>query len=188
MTRHGVRRYITKAFDLTARFLRGVWYRHVYLSWVDFGHGVTFAGPLRCMGVTGRIRMGDRAFLGPNVSLSVAEGGSIQIGRNVSLNQGTIVSALRSVTIGEGTRIGDHCSIRDSDHRILPDTPLLDSGFDVRPVAIGRNVWIGRQVTVQPGVIIGDNAIVGAHSFVNKDVATGAVVFGTPAKLYRVPA
>jgi acetyltransferase-like isoleucine patch superfamily enzyme len=188
MSRRDARRYITKAIDLALRVMRGVWYRRIFLSWIDFGRDVTFAGPLRCTGVTGRIKVGDRAFLGPNVTLSVAEGGSIRIGRDVSLNQGTIVSALRSVTIGEGTRIGDHCSIRDSDHRIHPDTPLLDSGFDVRPVAIGRNVWIGRQVTVQPGVIIGDNAIVGAHSFVNKDVATGAVVFGTPAKLYRVPA
>jgi acetyltransferase-like isoleucine patch superfamily enzyme len=188
MTRRGARRYITKAVDHALRVVRGVWYRHIYLSWLDFGRDVRFAGPLRCMGVTGRIKVGDRAFLGPNVTLSVAEGGSIRIGRDVSLNQGTIVSALRSVTIGDGTRIGDHCSIRDSDHRILPNTSLIDSGFEVRPVAIGRNVWIGRQVTVQPGVTIGDNAVIGAHSFVNKDVPAGAVVFGAPARLHRVPA
>jgi acetyltransferase-like isoleucine patch superfamily enzyme len=33
-----------------------------------------------------------------------------------------------------------------------------------------------------PGVTVGENTIVGAHSFVNRDVADNVVVAGVPAK------
>ncbi|WP_291408818.1 acyltransferase [Devosia sp.] len=183
---HSPGRYLTKAIDRTANALRGLWYRHIYLSWVQFGRTITFAGPIRCAGVTGSIRIGDRVFLGPNISLAVAEGGSLVIGRDVSVNQGSILSARLSVTVGDGTRIGDHCSIRDSDHRIEAGRTLLESGFQAQAVKIGRNVWIGRQVTVLPGVTIGDDAIIGAHSLVNTDIPARALAFGTPARVQRV--
>lgn len=184
MTSHQPAHYLTKAIDRMAQFLRSFWYRHVYLSWVQFGPGVTFAGPIRCAGVTGTIEIGAGSFLGAHISLAVAEGGRLVLGRHVSINQGTILSARQSLAIGEGTRIGDYCSIRDSDHRLAPGLTILESGFVTRPVAIGRNVWIGRQVTIMPGVTIGDDAVIGAHSLVNKDVPAGAIAFGTPARLH----
>jgi len=178
--------YLTKAIVRAGQAVRGFWYRYLYLSWVDFGRGVTFAGPIRCAGVTGSISVGDRCFLGADIGLSVAEGGRLSLGADVSVNQGAILSALQSITIGAGTRIGDYCSVRDSDHRISGDQSVLTSGFDVRPIAIGRNVWIGRQVTIMPGVTVGDDAVIGAHSLVNKDIPARGVAFGTPARLQRV--
>ena len=185
MSAHTPGRYITKALGLIPQVLRSIWYRHVYLAWVQFGRDVTFAGPIRCAGVTGTISVGDRTFLGPNISLSVAEGGSLVLGADVSINQGTIVSARRSVVIGAGTRVGDHCSIRDSDHQLDAERPLVNSGFVAKPVTIGANVWIGRQVTIMPGVTIGDRAVIGAHSLVNRDVLPRTVAFGTPARIHR---
>jgi acetyltransferase-like isoleucine patch superfamily enzyme len=185
MTRHTLSRYVTKAIDLAARTTRGLWYRHVYLSWINFGRHITFAGPLRCAGVTGTIEIGDRTFLGPNVSIAVAEGGHLRLGRDVSVNQGTILSARQAVVIGNGARIGENCSIRDSDHRIGTGQPVIESGFLVRPVTIGDDVWIGRHVTVLPGVAIGDGAVIGAHSLVNRDIPARAVAFGTPARVQR---
>lgn len=186
MSHRDPQRYLTKAIDLAARALRSFWYRHAYLSWVRFGQNVTFAGPIRCAGVTGEIRVGERAFLGANISLAVAEGGLLVIGRDVSINQGSVLSARQSVAIGEGTRIGENCSIRDSDHRIDASLTLLESGFVTRPVNIGCNVWIGRHVTILPGVTIGDGAVIGAHSLVNIDIAAHAVAFGIPARVERV--
>lgn len=179
-------RFLTRAIDLGAGTLRAIWYRCVYLSWVRFGRRVTFAGPIRCAGVTGTIEVGDRAFLGANISLAVAEGGRLSLGHDVSVNQGTILSARQAVVIGHGTRIGENCSIRDSDHRIDPGKPILDSGFTIGPVSIGSNVWIGRHVTILPGVTIGDNAVIGAHSLVNRDIPERGIAFGIPARLHRI--
>lgn len=186
MTRHTLSRYATKAVDVTGRAARSVWYRFFYLSWIKFGRRVTFAGPIRCAGVTGTVEVGDRSFLGANISLAVAEGGHLRLGRDVSVNQGTVLSARQSVKIGNGTRIGENCSIRDSDHRIDPRVPILESGFIVRPVTVGDNVWIGRHVTILPGVTIGNGAVIGAHSLVNMDIPARAVAFGTPASVQRV--
>jgi acetyltransferase-like isoleucine patch superfamily enzyme len=182
MMRHRPGQYVTRLVDRTAGLLRAIWYRAVYLSWVDFGQGVVFSGPIRCRGVTGTISVGDRTMLGPNISLAVADGGHIHIASDVSINQGTIVSARHRISIGAGTRIGDHCSIRDADHR-LAEAPLTESGFVGVPVAIGANVWIGRLVTIMPGITIGDGAVIGAHSLVTRDIPAKAIAFGTPAKV-----
>lgn len=178
-------RILTRAISRSTGLVRGLWYRRVYLSWVSFGRRITFAGPIRCAGVTGSITIGDRAFLGANISLAVADGGRLAIGNDVSINQGTVLSARGAIAIGNGTRIGENCSIRDSDHRLDPEQPVLESGFFVRPVTIGNHVWIGRHVTIQPGVSIGDGAVIGAHSLVNSDIPARVVAFGIPARLHR---
>jgi len=181
----GARRYLTRSIDLIARTVRGLWYRHVYLSWMSFGRRVNFGGKIYCPGVSGTVAIGDRVQLGPDISLAVADGGTLLVGNDCSINQGTIVSSRQSVRIGDGTRIGDTCSIRDSDHRLKTGVPILDSGFDVAAILIGRNVWIGRLVTIMPGVTIGDGAVIGAHSLVNSDIPPDCLAFGVPARVQR---
>ena len=49
-------------------------------------------------------------------------------------------------------------------------------------VNIGDNVFIGTESVVLPNVTIGDNVIVGANSTVTKDIPSGCVYAGNPAK------
>ena len=60
---------------------------------------------------------------------------------------------------------------------------------EMRPVAIGNDVWIGARVFVRDGVSIGTGAIVAAGAVVTRDVPEYAIVGGVPAKLirYRFP-
>ncbi len=178
-------RAITKAVRVLTEIVRNRIYRYLLYSWFEIGKKVVFSGPLECLGVTGTIRLGDRCYVGPWVSLSVSEGGRIEIGANVSLNKGSVLSALSRVHIGAGCRIGEYVSIRDNDHRISSRDPIRTSGFVTQPIHIGDNVWIGRNVTILPGVVIGDGAIVGANSLVNRNVDAYSVVFGTPARYQR---
>lgn len=78
------------------------------------------------------------------------------------------------VTIGVGVRIGD----RD-DHEELYET-------NAKPVHIGNHVWLGMNVTVMKGVTIGDNSIVGAGAIVTKDIPSGVVAAGIPAKVIKI--
>lgn len=50
-------------------------------------------------------------------------------------------------------------------------------------INIGSNVFIGSNSTVLYDVNIGDNVIIGAGSLVNKDMPSGTVAAGVPAKV-----
>lgn len=50
------------------------------------------------------------------------------------------------------------------------------------PVHIGRHVIVGANSVILPGVSLGDGASVGALTFVNRSVASGAIVSGNPMR------
>ena len=49
-------------------------------------------------------------------------------------------------------------------------------------VKIGNRVFVGANATILPGVTIGDDAVIGAGSVVTRDVPSGVVVAGVPAR------
>jgi maltose O-acetyltransferase len=49
-------------------------------------------------------------------------------------------------------------------------------------VTIGNRVFIGNGSIILPGVTIGDDVVIGAGSVVTKDVPSGRVAIGNPAK------
>jgi len=50
------------------------------------------------------------------------------------------------------------------------------------PITVGNNVFIGLGCVILPGVTIGDNVIIGARSVVTKDIPSGVVAAGVPAR------
>lgn len=95
--------------------------------------------------------------------------------------------------VGNGTYIGDNVMmgpevvILTSNHshsRI--DIPMVEQGFDHKPVYIGNDVWIGTRAIILPGVKIGNGVIIGAGAVVTKDVPDFAIVGGVPAKVVKM--
>lgn len=98
-------------------------------------------------------------------------------------------------TVGKHISIGRHCRIAagvwmfdSSGHPADPHSRL--EGFpaaaaEVRPIAIGDNVWIGGRAIVHPGVTIGSHSIVSAGAVVMNDVPEYTVVAGNPARKIR---
>jgi acetyltransferase-like isoleucine patch superfamily enzyme len=114
-------------------------------------------------------------------ALSTGPGGTLVIGDNVLINQGATVHAALSVTIGDGTKIGDLAAVYDTDfHDLEPGRPTR-----VAPVVIGENVWLGRAAIVLPGVTIGAHAVVAAGAVVTDDVPACTLVAGVPARPVR---
>jgi maltose O-acetyltransferase len=108
-------------------------------------------------------------------------GFNITLGDGVFMNFNCVILDTTHITIGDLTQIGPNVQILAADHPRDPAQrrAMLEMS---RPVAIGRNVWIGAGATILPGVTIGDDAIIGAASVVTRDVPAGATVAGNPAR------
>jgi acetyltransferase-like isoleucine patch superfamily enzyme len=134
---------------------------------------------------TGNIVIGSDVLLYPHVYLETQGEGSIIIGNDVVVSSGTHIVSRASVTIGQGTMIGESTSIRDANHTRTVGKSLRGSDDIATPIVIGKEVWIGRGVAVLKGVTIGDYATVGANAVVSRDVPSHAIVAGVPARAIK---
>ena len=111
--------------------------------------------------------VGDSTYLGPGLSIGVAE----------------------KISIGAWCHISSNVSISDNDgHPIDPikraeHKPVKKE--DVKPVHIGNYVWIGEGAIILKGVTIGDCSIIAARSVVTNSVEPNSIVAGNPARLLR---
>lgn len=134
----------------------------------------------------------------------------LQVGENVALEHGTILSwpahgdAL--ITIGAHTWIGPYnnlrtapggrlnigerclvsqfCSFVTHNHGIRKDMQIqLQAHSEERAnITIGNDVWFGVGCCVMPGVTVGDGAVIGAGSVVTRDVPSNEIWAGVPAE------
>lgn len=109
-------------------------------------------------------------------------GFNIALGDRVFLNFNCVVLDVCAVSIGAGTQIGPAVQILTADHP--RDAAERARGLEFgRPIAIGRDVWIGGGAIVLPSVSIGDGAVIGAGAVVTRDVPAGATAYGNPARV-----
>ncbi|MDC3259249.1 acyltransferase [bacterium] len=88
------------------------------------------------------------------------------------------------INIGKNCQIGAHCTFNAESHTFT-DGNFTGGKVKRLGISIGDNVWMGDGVTILDGVSIGDNAAVGAGSVVNKNIPSGEVHAGVPAKNIR---
>ncbi len=86
------------------------------------------------------------------------------------------------ITIGDGALIGHNVVLATINHDLEPEHR---ADLWLKPIHIGKNVWIGANATILAGVSIGENAVVAAGAVVTKDVPDGVMVGGVPAKIIK---
>ncbi len=123
-----------------------------------------------------------------NGNFKIFSGAKVYVNKGASLilgsgfiNNDTNICTFEKIEIGNSVAISTNVIIWDSDvHEIIPsDKPVT------MPVHIGNNVWIGMNSTILKGVSIGDGAIIAAGSVVNKDIPSGCLAAGVPAKVIK---
>ena len=98
-----------------------------------------------------------------NVSFS-SEPYLVKLGRRVS------ATAVRFETHDGGVWVG---------RKKFPDLDV------VRPIVVGDNVFIGYGAVILPGVTIGSDVVIGAYSVVTRDIPSGTVYAGIPARFVK---
>ena len=87
-----------------------------------------------------------------------------------------LITLGRRVMVTAGVRFINHDGAVLVFRREYPDLDL------VAPIVVGDNVFIGVNAIILRGVTIGPNAVIGAASVVNRDIPSGVVAAGVPAR------
>jgi acetyltransferase-like isoleucine patch superfamily enzyme len=149
------------------------------------------------------IRFDGPVYLGPGFSLFAPEGGTFHVGPNVEFRRGfrcelhhgevhigggtaftyyVLLQCSSRIDIGERCMFGQSTIVVDGNHRFRDlSKPMLEQGYDLRPVTIGDDAVITSKCTITADV--GERAFVGANSVVTRPVPAYKVVAGVPAKV-----
>jgi acetyltransferase-like isoleucine patch superfamily enzyme len=135
----------------------------------------------------GRMIIGERVRLDSSTSMIdlVADtDGFLEIEASVFINVGCSIGATRHIRIGAGSQLGPQCMLMDNAFHHVEAARRHDRP-DSRPIVLEPNVWLGARTIVLPGVTIGQDSVIGAGSIVNRDVPSGCLAAGAPARVLR---
>jgi len=131
-----------------------------------------------------RMQVGKGTGIAPNVSLRNGE--RIRIGEGSHIGEGCFLwagDATGMIIIGSHVSLAPGVFVTASDYQFVEGLPFSEQPKRERNVRIGDDVWLGAGVVVTAGVTIGDGCIVGAGAVVTRDIVTGSIAAGVPARV-----
>lgn len=135
------------------------------------------------LGLNSTLIFGGKADFSRGISLRIDDG-ICKIGNNFGCNSNCFISVTSSVMIQDNVIMGWGVTIRDSDgHHIGNKNQEKPS---LKPVFIGKHVWVAANASILKGSIIGDDCVVGAFSVVlNEFPEPNCIVAGFPARIVQ---
>ncbi|MBG0832425.1 sugar O-acetyltransferase [Planomonospora sp. ID67723] len=116
--------------------------------------------------------------------LYVDYGSHVTVGSGTFANYGLTALDVAPITIGDDVQIGPNVQLLTPTHPLDPDQ-RRNKLEAAAPIVIGDNVWLGGGAIVLAGVAIGADSVIGAGSVVTRDIPSGVVAVGTPARVVR---
>jgi maltose O-acetyltransferase len=128
------------------------------------------------------------AEVGPETTIrppfNVDYGTQIRFGARCFANFGLVALDVATISIGDDVQIGPSVQLLTPTHPV--DAELRRQKWEAAaPIVIGDNAWLGGGVIVLPGVTIGADTVVGAGAVVTRDLPSGVVAVGNPARVVR---
>lgn len=151
------------------------------------------------------IHFGRDTYLGPGFSLHMPFGGTFITGERVEFRRNfraelagpnsriefgarsvctydVLVQCGTTIETGERCMFGQSTILIDGNHRYRDlDRPMLEQGYDFRPIRIDDDATITSKCTIIAD--IGKRAFVGANAVVTRPVPDYVIVAGVPAKV-----
>ena len=133
------------------------------------------------------IEIGDRVRIDNDTYVRCHTGGSVTIGMDTHIHRGCeIIAGVVPIEIGRGVQIAARCAVYSYDHGMDPNEPIASQPLQTKgPIIIEDEAWLGYGVIVLSGVRIGAGAVVGAGALVTRDVPSGAIAAGVPARVVK---
>jgi len=132
------------------------------------------------------IEIGDDVYVGHYAVIKGYYKNKMEIGSGTWIGQMAFLHSAGGLLIGKNVGIGPHVNILTSSHKSSDaHTPVLHNEIEFKPVAIEDGCDIGTGAVILPGVKIGRNSIIGAGSIVTKNIPSGSIAVGNPAKVIK---
>jgi acetyltransferase-like isoleucine patch superfamily enzyme len=166
-----------------ASWLRKRWVllRHPHAT-IRFGRGV-YLGPgfSLHMPFGGTFEAGDGTEFRRGFRAEVGPEGRISIGRSCVFTYYVLMQCSTSIDVEDRVMFGQSSMVVDGNHRFRElDRPMLEQGYDFRPIRLEEDATITTKCTVIANV--GRRAFVGANSVVTRDLPPYTVCTGAPAR------
>jgi acetyltransferase-like isoleucine patch superfamily enzyme len=108
------------------------------------------------------------------------------VGANCKISSHSFIC--EGVTIEDGVFVGHGVMFTNDKHprSINPDGSMqTEKDWKVIPTLVKKGASIGTGAVILCGITIGENAMIGAGAVVTKDVPSGSVVAGVPARMIQ---
>jgi maltose O-acetyltransferase len=116
--------------------------------------------------------------------LRVDYGYNIHLGDRSFVNFDAVMLDVAPITIGADCQLAPRVQLLTATHPI--DAAERASMWEWgEPITLEDGVWIGGGAIVLPGVRIGAGTVVGAGAVVTRDLPSGVVAVGNPARVLR---
>lgn len=112
----------------------------------------------------------------------------IEIGDNVFMGDGTIISVRENLSIGNDVMFGTQVMIIGGDHRFneigKPMASASELGSNLG-IVLEADVWVGSRATILKGVTLREGSVIGSNAVVTKSTLPYSINVGNPAKFLR---
>ncbi len=105
----------------------------------------------------------------------------VTIGDHAWIGDDVVLYSLGEITIGKNAVVSQKAYLCTGSH----DPERSDFTIFSLPIFIEDECWIATDVYVAPGVTIGRGTLVGARSSVFKDLPSGKICMGSPARVIK---
>lgn len=126
--------------------------------------------------------LGIKTWISENTIFEAA-GGIIKLGENNFFNTNCRIVSMEYVEIGNDNLFGPNVIIIDHNHRYHNcNVKICKQGFDVSPIHIGSDIWVGGNTCILSGIEICDHVVIGANSIVTRNITEPGVYVGCPVR------
>ncbi len=135
------------------------------------------------------VTVGRGASLRPSGYYGTDLGWGLRVGSGSAIGAFAWIGASAPVTIGRDVLLGPRVVILPENHRFeSSDLPIKAQGVRGAAITIEDDCWIGADVKILAGGTVGRGAGIAAGAVVHRDVPSGHVVGGVPARTLKVRA